>query len=49
VDGGVERVQLRNGCCLWHRIPGEAKCSTCPLLDPAERGARLLAERADSG
>ena len=49
VDGEVELLQVRNGCCLWHRIPGEPKCSSCPLLDPCERGARLLAEREDSG
>jgi FhuF 2Fe-2S C-terminal domain len=49
VAGEIERLQIRNGCCLWHRIPGEAKCSNCPLLDPADRGARLLAEREESG
>ena len=49
VGGKEERVQLRNGCCLWHRIPGEPKCSTCPLLPPGERGERLLAEREEAG
>jgi ferric iron reductase protein FhuF len=45
IDGQVELLQVRNGCCLWHRVPGEPKCSSCPLLDPAERGPRLVAER----
>jgi hypothetical protein len=53
VDGlGVpardEPVLVRNGCCLWHRVPGEPKCSTCPLLAEHERGARLTAERRDA-
>jgi ferric iron reductase protein FhuF len=48
-DGAAERIQLRNGCCLWHRLPDEDKCSNCPLLDPAQRGVRLLAERAEAG
>jgi hypothetical protein len=47
--GAAERIQIRNGCCLWHRLPDEDKCSTCPLLDRADRGERLLAERAESG
>jgi ferric iron reductase protein FhuF len=49
VAGETERLLLRNGCCLWHRVPGEPKCSSCPLLDPAQRGARLAAEREESG
>jgi FhuF 2Fe-2S C-terminal domain len=49
VDGEVELLQVRNGCCLWHRVPGEPKCSSCPLLDPGERVARLVAEREESG
>jgi ferric iron reductase protein FhuF len=49
VDGNAERVQLRNGCCLWHRIPGEPKCSTCPLLPAGERADRVRAEREESG
>jgi hypothetical protein len=39
-----EPVLVRNGCCLWHRVPGEPKCSTCPLLPDHERGARLAEE-----
>jgi ferric iron reductase protein FhuF len=46
---GFEHIQLRNGCCLWHRIPGEGKCSNCPLLDADERAGRLLAEPQESG
>ena len=49
IAGGTERVLLRNGCCLWHRIPGEPKCSSCPLLDARERASRLLAEREEAG
>jgi FhuF 2Fe-2S C-terminal domain len=48
-DAEVELLQVRNGCCLWHRVPGEPKCSSCPLLDPGERVARLVAEREESG
>jgi ferric iron reductase protein FhuF len=49
VEGQLELLHVRNGCCLWHRVPGEPKCSSCPLLDPAERGPRLVAERKMSG
>ena len=49
IDGRVEQLHLRNGCCLWHRVPGEPKCSSCPLLDPGERGPRVVAEREESG
>ena len=49
VEGEREPLLLRNGCCLWHRLPGESKCSSCPLLDPAERPARLAAEREEAG
>jgi hypothetical protein len=49
VDGRVEQLHLRNGCCLWHRVPGEPKCSSCPLLDPSQRGARVVAERQEAG
>jgi hypothetical protein len=49
IEGQVEQLHLRNGCCLWHRVPGEPKCSSCPLLAAAERGPRLLAEREEAG
>jgi len=48
LDGAVERVQLRNGCCLWSKIPGEPKCSVCPLLPEAERAERRRAERVEA-
>ncbi len=49
IDGQVEPLLLRNSCCLWHCVPGEPKCSSCPLLDQGERGTRLVAEREESG
>jgi FhuF 2Fe-2S C-terminal domain len=49
VGGEREVLLLRNGCCLWHRIPGEEKCSTCPLLESDARAPRVLAEQEVSG
>ena len=42
---GPERVQLRASCCLWYRVPGEPKCSVCPLVPDRERAERLRGER----
>jgi len=33
----------RATCCCSYRLPGGAKCSTCPLLPEEERMARMLA------
>jgi len=47
--GRPERVPVRAACCLWFRTdppvprPSDAYCTTCPLLDPAERAARYRA------
>ena len=43
-DGAVERLQVRDGCCLYYRVPGGEPCSSCPLVPDEERGARLAAE-----
>ncbi|HEX2127599.1 MAG TPA: (2Fe-2S)-binding protein [Solirubrobacterales bacterium] len=42
--GTTERIQVRDGCCLYYRVPGGERCSACPLLDDEERGERLAAE-----
>lgn len=42
---GVTRtVGLRAACCRFHRVPGEEKCLTCPILAPEEREGRIRAE-----
>lgn len=47
-DGGVERLQVRDGCCLYYRVPGGEPCSSCPLVPDEERGERLAAELASA-
>jgi hypothetical protein len=44
--GSVERLQVRDGCCLYYRVPGGEPCSSCPLVPAEERGGRLAAELA---
>lgn len=34
---GPRWTHLRNGCCLYHRLPDAEPCFTCPLLDEAGR------------
>jgi hypothetical protein len=41
-----EPVQIRNGCCIWHRVPGEEPCITCPLVCAADRERRTREWRA---
>ena len=43
-DAGGHRqlLHVREGCCLYYRIPGTAKCWSCPLLTDDDR--RALAE-----
>jgi hypothetical protein len=41
----AELIQLRDGCCLYYRVPGGERCSSCPLVCDSERPARLAAER----
>jgi siderophore-iron reductase FhuF len=38
-------VRIRNSCCLWYKVPGAQRCTTCPLLKPEER-AELLKVKA---
>jgi FhuF 2Fe-2S C-terminal domain len=38
-------IQVRDGCCLYYRVPGGERCSSCPLVCDSERAARLAAER----
>jgi len=48
VGGNVERIQIRNGCCIWHVCAGAEVCLTCPILCEDERAVRTrewLAER----
>ncbi len=41
-DGSDERVQLRDGCCLYHHVPGDGEhCLGCPLVEDAARAARI--------
>ncbi len=35
-------LHVREGCCLYYRIPAGAKCFSCPLLDDEDR-RRLVA------
>jgi hypothetical protein len=37
-------LHLRDGCCLYYRLPDGPKCVNCPLLDDSERAARLEAD-----
>jgi FhuF-like iron-sulfur protein len=41
----AELVQVRDGCCLYYRVPGGERCSSCPLVCDSQRGVRLAAER----
>jgi hypothetical protein len=49
LPGRPDRVPVRAACCLAYRTdppvarPSDALCTTCPLLDPAERAHRYLA------
>lgn len=41
-QSGERRLHVRRGsCCLLYRVPGEAKCGTCPRQPPHERLRRL--------
>jgi hypothetical protein len=43
-DGSDERVQLRDGCCLYYHVPDAGEhCLGCPLLDDEARAARVAA------
>ena len=43
-------LHVRDGCCLYHRLPDGPHCINCPLLHEAERARRLEADlRAASG
>jgi hypothetical protein len=43
---GEEWTQVRDGCCLYYRVPGGVSCASCPLVADSERGELLAAERA---
>jgi hypothetical protein len=43
--GEAELIQVRDGCCLYYRVPGGECCASCPLVGDSERPARLAAER----
>jgi hypothetical protein len=47
VDG--TRVHLRQGCCLYYRVPGAPKCIGCPLVTDAERARRVADGRRGYG
>ncbi len=32
-------LHVREGCCLYYRVPGGTKCWSCPLLHDDERRA----------
>jgi hypothetical protein len=34
-------LHVREGCCLYYRIPGNPKCFACPLLGDDERRALI--------
>lgn len=41
--GGTEQLlHVREGCCLYYRVPGGTKCWSCPLLGDAERRALII-------
>lgn len=46
-DGGPERYQVREVCCLKREIDGKQPCASCPRID-AQRRAELLAARRRS-
>jgi ferric iron reductase protein FhuF len=41
-------VHERRTCCLIYKIPGHRHCSSCSLLDPAERRARTVEALPDA-
>ncbi len=42
-------MHVRDGCCLYYRLPDGPHCLSCPLLDEAERARRVAAERSPDG
>jgi len=40
---GGQPVHVRDGCCLYYRLPDGPHCLNCPLLDADERARRLAA------
>ena len=36
-------LHVREGCCLYYRVPGGTKCFSCPLLGDDERRALVAA------
>lgn len=43
-QGRTRHVTLRDGCCLYYRVPGATMCLSCPLMDEGERARRAFAE-----